>query len=55
MSTTVTATDGTSSESREITDNYCLTTDGTAHVSGVQIHRKTDGTYTAVITVKGCR
>lgn len=55
MPTTVTATDGTSIESHDVTDNYVLTTDGTAYVHGVQVHRHKDGTSTHVITVKGLR
>lgn len=52
---TVTVTDGESSESHEITDNYLLTTAGTAYVHGVQVYRHKDGTSTHVLTVKGIR
>jgi hypothetical protein len=53
--TTVTATDGRSSETHSIVDDYVITTDGSAHVDNVQIHRRSDGTSTHVITVRGCR
>jgi hypothetical protein len=55
VTTTVTATDGETSESHEVNDNYVLTTDGSAYVHGVQVYRHKDGTSTHVITVKGIR
>lgn len=55
MAITVTATDGDTSESHEITDNYVITLAGTAYIHGVQVYRHEDGTSTHMITVKGIR
>lgn len=56
MPTTVTASaPGEETETVEITDNYVLVREGTAHIHGVQVHRHKDGTQTHVITVKGIR
>ncbi len=57
VSTTVTATDDEdgSSETVQITDNYVLVRDGSAHISNTTWHYLKDGTVTHVITVKGCR
>ena len=55
MPTTVTASNGDETATREITDTYSIICDGTAYVAGTQIHRKADGTVTHVITVKGGR
>lgn len=38
-------------QSVEIIDNYVVIVDGTAHITGVQVH----GNGTHVITVKGCK
>lgn len=43
------------SESQEIWDDYCLVAVGSAYVDNFQVHAKSDGTATHVITVKGVR
>lgn len=42
-------------ETQVITDNYVVVTAGTAELSDIQVHQKSDGTITHVITVKGIR
>ena len=56
MTTKVTAADGLGPEIVfVITDNYALISDGQAVVTGTRITRADDGTYTHVITIKGCK
>lgn len=53
----VTATDVATgdSETHEIWHDYCIVAAGGAEVTHVQVHAKSDGTATHVITVKGVR
>jgi hypothetical protein len=53
----VTATDPATgdSDTMQIGNDYCLVTAGSAEVTGVTVHHKSDGTQTHVITVKGVR
>lgn len=53
----VTATDpGTGdSDTQRIWDDYCLVAAGSAEVANIQVHAKSDGTATHVITIKGVR
>lgn len=43
------------SEAQDMWDDYCLITAGSAEMTDVQVYRKSDGTVTHVITVKGVR
>lgn len=52
---TVTDPDTGDTETQDVADNYVLVTAGTAEVTGIDVHRKADGTATHVITVKGLR
>ncbi len=43
------------SSTREVEDDYVLVTAGSAWQDSVQVYRKSDGTETHVITIKGIK
>lgn len=55
MAVRVTATDGSEVLTADIVDNYVLIREGSAHIDGIVVHHRKDGTITHVITVKGIK